>query len=169
MRTIFLGGEKAAGRVAIVDDEDHELVAEYSWHVHESVRGSGRMAGPYAKTNVRIEGRPTSLLMHNLIMGVVGVDHINHDGLDNRRSNLRLASQLENLRNIGPLPGSSSRFKGVYWDSQTRRWRSEIKVNGRKRHIGRFDSEEEAARAYDAASLAVSPEFAYLNFPLAAS
>jgi len=84
MKTVPLHGKKAAGRVARVNDEDYDLVMQYRWRVHDpDPRPGRRRNGPYAVTSV---GRSGVLRMHCLIMGVNGVDHRDHDGLNNQRS-----------------------------------------------------------------------------------
>src|SRR5258708_37754292 len=99
MRTVPLHGKKAAGRVAVVDDEDYELVSPYRWHVLENPR-LGRINGPYAAAG------HSHVLMHNLILGVKGVDHINHDGLDNRRPKFRPPPPPQQHHNKRPLTPS---------------------------------------------------------------
>jgi hypothetical protein len=164
MMTVPLGGKKAAGRVALVDDQDFELVSQYRWHICEANR-PGYDGGPYAVTNIRQSpgAIPGALFMHTLITGWRRVDHRNHDGLDNQRANLRPTTDSQNMANSRPRGNGTSRYKGVCWEG--RRWRAGIKVNGRRRHLGCFVTEEAAARAYDAAALATWGEYAWLNFP----
>jgi hypothetical protein len=92
------------------------------------------------------------------------VDHIDHDGLNDRRSNLRICTQRQNLYNSRPK-GRSSRFKGVCWDKARQRWVVYIRYGGRNRFIGQFADEIEAAKAYDRAAASLFGEYAYLNFP----
>jgi hypothetical protein len=159
MKTVPLHGEKAAGRVALVDDADYELVSQYRWHVWQRERAF------YAAANVRRPGgRRTTIKMHNLILGYAGIDHRNGNGLDNQRANLRPATQSQNVHNMRSYAASSSPFKGVSWDGQRQRWTARIFVGGRKRHLGRFTVEEDAARAYDAAALTAWGSYAWLNF-----
>jgi hypothetical protein len=92
------------------------------------------------------------------------VDHINHIKTDNRLCNLRAATQSENSKNRRSRRGSSSRFLGVSWNKARRKWRSAIKENGILRHLGSFDCEKAAARAYDEAAVIAHGEFANPNF-----
>ena len=82
---IALGGKKAAGRVALVDAADYELVIAYRWHIWEETKPDGREGGPYAQTTRRQDGRKFNVRMHRLITGWQMTDHINHDGLNNQR------------------------------------------------------------------------------------
>ena len=160
MRTIPLGGKKAAGRVALVDDEDYELVSRYRWHVWELPP-----YGPYAAAGIRrTDGRQTTIKMHCLILGAKGIDHRNGDGLDNQRSNLRLANDAQNQANQRPREGCSSSFKGVYWHRARQKWAAHITVSGITRYLGLFAAEEDAGRAYDAAAREAFGAFAWLYF-----
>jgi len=161
MRTIPLGGKKAAGRVALIDDEDYELVALHAWSLLASRKG-----GPYAKTNVRnAAGQRATIYMHTMITGWPLTDHRNHDGLDNQRANLRPATQAQNNANQRAREGLTSRYKGTYWHRGGRKWAAQIQIDGTNHHLGLFSGEDDAARAYDAAALAAWGEFAHLNFP----
>lgn len=170
--TVPLYGKKAAGRVALVDDADYDLVMQYRWYVWERTRSNGSIDGPYAITRSAIcGGRRQNLKMHRLLMpGALQVDHKNGDGLDCQRSNLRVASDSQNRGNERKRHSyngrrTSSRFKGVYWGKRERKWVAQIGVNGRHRGLGSFADETAAARAYDAAALEAWGEFACVNFP----
>jgi hypothetical protein len=94
------------------------------------------------------------------------VDHIDRDGLNNRKSNLREGAEI-NARNQGIRKDNTSGFKGVSWheDGKYGKWRAEIQVNGKQHRFGHFDDKDGAARAYDAAVREYFPPGAYLNFP----
>lgn len=151
------------GKVALVDEADAPLLSAFTWHAVK-VSKAGDF---YAASN---DGSDR-IYMHRLIMGAgpgEEVDHRDGDGLNNMRTNLRLTTHALNLANQRPQQGRSSRFKGVSLCKRPKFgrvcWASYIKVNGRKRSLGHFDSEEDAARAYDAAALAEWGEHARLNF-----
>lgn len=164
MMTIALSGRKGAGRVALIDDEDQPLVTPYPWWLVESKRKSGSLRGPYAQTEFRRgDGRLIKPHMHSLITGYPMTDHINHDGLDNRRSNLRPATYAQNLHNQRLRDGTSSRYKGVCWHVNHRRWQAGLTIDSRYIYLGSFTSEEEAAVAYNAAALQAFGAYACLN------
>jgi hypothetical protein len=150
---------------ALVDSADYPLVTEFRWYL---LRGhNGKL---YAYT-----GRST--YMHRLIAQTqpgFETDHVNGDGLDNRRANLRTATASQNRANMGKPrrpDGSvhSSRFKGVSWDKSRSKWQAKIVWRGKHKNLGRYESEELAARVYDLAALTQWGEFAQLNFPEAAA
>ena len=94
------------------------------------------------------------------------VDHINQNGLDNRKANLRPATCAQNIRNRKKFFNKSrSRYKGLLWDRHYKKWRVRIHLNRTQIQIGVFDDEIEAAKAYDRAAKKYHGEFASLNFP----
>lgn len=152
------------GYVALVDDELYEELSAHKWHAR--VNSSGLV---YA---IRNSPRPDkkTIYMHRVILGApegTGVDHIDRDGLNNKRANLRLATTSENQRNARRRIDNSSGYKGVAKYSAPRSkkpWKAHIGVNGVSRYLGVFDSAEEAARAYDRAAVEFYGEFAHRNF-----
>lgn len=93
------------------------------------------------------------------------VDHIDRDSRNNQWKNLRAATNAQNQANSCSRKGALSQYKGVCWDDSKQKWLSRIRVNGVRRHLGRFESEQEAALAYDEAAKRLQGEFAHLNFP----
>lgn len=161
-RSIPLTGKRAAGRVAIVDEADYKIVFGHTWYFREQQGDDQhRSVGPYAKTTMKIDGRPVVLLMHQLITGWPLTDHRNGNGLDNRRSNLRHATPAQNAYNAQGQLGHSSRFKGVTWHKGVRKWQATIKAEGKNHYLGVFESEEDAARAYEEAALNLHGSYAY--------
>lgn len=145
------------GLSAKVDDADFEEVCRHKWYA--STTG-------YAVRNALVDGRVTTVKMHRILTSAqpgLEVDHIDGDRLNNQRANLRPANRTENLRN-SMKRGRTSRFKGVYWLTANGRWRAKIKADGRYVHLGLFDHEESAARAYDDAARTYFGEFARTNF-----
>ena len=135
------------GQVALVDDEDFEKVNQFKWHATKSNRCNSLYALCFISTN-----KPR-LRMHRLIMNVtdnnVFVDHINRNGLDNRKSNLRLCSNAQNQINKTKHKNNTSGYKGVFYSKQHKKFRANIGYKGRKIFIGLFDTAIEAAKAYD--------------------
>lgn len=91
-------------------------------------------------------------------------DHKNHNGLDNRKANLRNATHGQNQHNRSP-EGATSAFKGVCWNKRAKKWEVRICLNRRTIYLGRFVDEERAARAYDTAARQYHGEFAVINLP----
>lgn len=152
------------GLVALVDDDDYDRVAAVGkWYANPSDRTF------YARKNFYIGGgrrapRYRSLKMHTLITGLALVDHANNNGLDNRKANLRPATQQQNSRNRQLRSDNSTGYKGVSFSRERNDWTACI-FDGRTIHLGRHPNPIAAARAYDAAALDLFGEFARLNFP----
>jgi hypothetical protein len=153
-------------KFAIVDAEDFERLKEFNWMARYS------SLTWYAVRCARVsEKRERKLVwMHNVILPPTEgkmVDHFNHNGLDNRKTNLRIATRGQNRCNCRKNKGCSSKYKGVCFHKNSRRqkqWDSYINVNGRRISLGDYKTEIEAARAYDVAARKYHGEFAGLNF-----
>ena len=150
-----------AGGIALVDDEDFERVtAEGGWYASESLNTF------YARRVYHLGGRSyTTRNMHNFITGLSYVDHINGDGLDNRRANLRPATASQNQANQRKRRDNTSGFRGVQWHAPGKRWRAVIRVKGKLHSLGYYQTPEEAALAYDVAAIKFFGEYASPNFP----
>ncbi len=158
-RKIYLG----EGFWTILDRQDYYRFASFKWEIYGSDNKFYAVRGVMAGSS-----RTTTVRLHRLIMdcpkGLV-VDHINGDSLDNRRANLRLATQAQNLYNRKKKKNTSSQFIGVSFNKSHRYWCSQIRVNGKSVWLGSFDNEIAAAKAYDKAARMYHKEFARLNFP----
>jgi hypothetical protein len=145
------------GREVIVDAEDIPFIAQCAWHLSSS-RGV-----VYAATSVKhIDGRRTFEYMHRMLTepgdGMV-VDHANCNTLDNRKENLRVCSNSDNLRNRGKPRNNTSGYKGVYWNGAANKWQAYISINGRSVYLGVRSTPEEAYKLRVAAEKERSGEF----------
>lgn len=149
------------GRVALVDDADYDsVIAVGKWYANPSRKTF------YARKNfATAPGKWTSVRMHTFLTGWPLVDHVNGNGLDNQRANLRPASSRQNSQNRGLRSDNTSGYKGVSWKKKDRLWVATISVNGKPKHIGCFSSAIDGAIAYDAAAVHYFGAFARLNFP----
>ena len=146
------------GLFALVDEDDYERAKHFKWTA--SVGGRGCYA-------VLVKGPNGAVPLHRFVLDAPDgsiVDHRDRDGLNNRRSNLRFCSAAQNCANrskqLGP---TTSRFKGVYFEASSGRWRVEIKKDNRKTDLGRYDSERSAALQYDRAARLMFGSFACTN------
>jgi hypothetical protein len=151
-------------KVAIVDDADYGWLSQWKWRAHKM----GKFC--YAVRSTYIEQKRGSVSMHRQVLGLLPgdgfeADHINHDTLDNQRSNLRRATKSQNHQNQYGQITARSQFKGLYWHPGIKKWRARIKHNYKYIQIGYFKEEIEAAKAYDNAAKELHGEFACLNFP----
>lgn len=151
------------GYEVLLDDEDYERLSRHRWYAHNSGKGSGHKR-PARRTCVA-EGRKVLPLVHHIIKPPAGfvVDHINGDPWDNRRENLRVCTNRENLRNRRKRSPGRCEYKGILPNGK--RFCARISCDGQSFNLGTYGSQKEAALAYDAAALFLHKEFACLNFP----
>lgn len=155
------------GEMAIVDDADFELISGFKWAPHKH----GNTVYALANKTRRGGAKPVTIRMHRLILGLeagdgIKVDHKNGNGLDNQRRNLRICTHSQNCCNSRKHRGTTSKYKGVVWHKRTAKWHAQANFGGHgSKCLGVFDSEIDAALAYDHAAREHAGEFAKLNFP----
>lgn len=152
MKSILLTQNK---QTLVDDDLYEELMSVASWSFD----------GRYVKGRMR--GSKKIIFMHRYIMYAMKgyeVDHINQDKLDNRKENLRLCNSTVNKINTPKRAGTTSQYRGVHWSTLLNRWIAQISMHRKQHRIGVFDSELEAAVAYDKAALELHKGYARLNF-----
>lgn len=156
------------GKVALIDAIDLDRVSQHKWR---AVKWS---SGFYAETSVYDGEKFVNVRMHRFIVDApddTDVDHIDHDGLNNTRDNLRVCSRNENLLHRRPKEGFTVR--GVYFYptvvrkgkrySVSKPWVANIQKDHKRIYLGSFKTRKEAAEAYNKAAISLFGEFAYLN------
>ena len=143
--------------IAKLDDDDFIKYAHLRWFISDQ---------GYVKHSTYRDGKFSQVRLHRLILNApkdIFVDHINGDKLDNRKSNLRLCSNAENMRNRNAPVNNTSGYKGVSWMKTKMKWRARIKVFYKEIWLGLFNSKEDAAKAYNIAAQKKFGRFANLN------
>jgi hypothetical protein len=160
------------GHTAQIDPDDWDRVSQHTWRRMPTNRpGLFYAVAALPRT---FDGAPRKTLrLHRFILGLQpgdpDVDHVDHDGLNNQKSNLRLATPSQNganrraHRTYAGKPKTSS-YRGVSWNARDRKWQGIICVRGKQKALGQFDDPADAARAYDDAAVAAWGEFARRNF-----
>jgi hypothetical protein len=144
-------------KMAIIDEQDFGLVGMHKWSA---------ICPHVTWYAVRTSPRPSRdmIYMHRVIMNTnQRVDHWDHDGLNNRRSNLRVCSQTQNLGNTIKRENTTSRYKGVSWHRAGNKWMAQIRFQSSRAYLGSFVDEKDAALAYNRAAQELFGEFALLN------
>lgn len=156
-KNIYLKNKNCYTKVSI---EDYDKFKTYSWHL------TNQGYVEYTKRISKTEAKYYKL--HRCVLHItdpsISIDHINHDRLDNRRSNLRSCTREENLRNKKSLRNSISSYKGVYLTTSKKHWQASIYANKRRRNIVGINHEIIAALIYDLLAIEEHKNFAYLNF-----
>lgn len=150
MKEIFLNHSK----IALVDDSDFDFLSQWKWRYDSKGYASRWESHKIVRMHRLIMGNPEGKL----------IDHINMDKLDNRRENLRVCTNSENLYNRPKNKNNTSGYKGVTWFKRDSKWRAAIMIDRKMNHLGYFEDVVEAAKAYDIAANMYFGEFARLNF-----
>ena len=144
----------------LIDNVDYNLVSKHKWHY--CIKRNKK----YVRTNIIKNKKITVLYLHRLILDAKKgqyVDHINGNPLDNRRKNLRICTNQQNLTNAGPQKNNKSGYRGVYWAKSNRKWCAQITHKGNRISLGYFTNKKSAAKAYNKAALDLRGEYAKLN------
>jgi len=152
------------GQFALVDDEDFEELNKVKWCAVKERNTYYAARTMWCKKGKRYFTVKMHRVVLNLTDSKILCDHIDKNGLNNQKHNLRPSTNAENQRNRGSMANSFSKFKGVYWIKKINKWRASITINGKYISIGFFLTEIEAAKAYDEAAKIHHGEFAWLNF-----
>lgn len=151
----------------MVDDADYEYLSRFRWHavpVYHKFPNGPQYALRGIKTS---DGKCHSVYMHRVILGApsgLQTDHKNHDTLDNRKQNLRTCTASQNQANQQKTRGEA-KFKGAYYHKKCKKWVAQIQFHNKRLWVGVFDSEIEAAKAYDVKAKELFGGFARLNLP----
>lgn len=151
------------GYEAVIDAADVPLVEGIFWHSAIQKRRDGTIKAIYARRRIRLpRGEFGTMPLHRVICGApdgVLVDHVDTDGLNNRRKNIRQVTFQQNGMNRRGKRNSVSQVKGVCWKGDRKKWRARITLNGKEIHLGFFERLEDAAQAYAIASGSMHGEF----------
>lgn len=148
-------------KFTFIDDEDFERVNKYKWHTNEKAKGIF-----YASRKPYINGKYETVALHRFITDCpkgMEIDHIDGNGLNNQKKNLRICTHTENCRNIKVRKTSKSGYKGISWDKENLKWRANIQYEGKYLNLGRFDKIEEAIEKYNNTAEKLFGSFAKLN------
>lgn len=155
---IFITSKTHGQHLVTFDQGDYDLIKNYNWYLSKGARTF------YAIANTVINGERTNVLMHRLIRSDSEfIDHINGNGLNNTRNNLRACTKQQNNMNARESKSNKTGFKGVYFDKSRGKYGARITFNYRGYHLGRYDNPIKAADAYNQAAIKYFGEFAKLN------
>ncbi len=143
--------------IYLIDLEDIDLIKNIKWHKSELQRSTY-----YCISNGK-QGKRIHRLILNITDPSVIVDHINHNGLDNRKSNLRICNNSQNICNCHIPKNNKSGYKGVYWSENRQKWCAQISINNKTKNLGRFTNYEDAIKTRNKAAIEYYGEFANEN------
>lgn len=157
MRTIPL----TQGKVTLVDDEDYDELNRYKWYAHNTFKNW------YALRSDYINIKQKTIRMHHQVTGFryKMIDHIDRNGLNNQKCNLRPCNHSQNRKNARLHKNNKSGLRGVFWNEQRKKWETSICKDGKAIYLGLFDDKIEAAHIVDKKAKELFGEFAILNFP----
>lgn len=148
------------GLFAIVDDEDFEWLNQWKWSAFKS------RYSYYAQRNQGPRKKQKTILMHRQILNAQKgqiTDHKEHNGLDNRKENIRICTPRQNSQNSRKMKKGSSIYKGVIFHIHKKKWMAQIYHKGINKYLGYFDSEIKAAKVYNKMAKELFGKFACLN------
>lgn len=149
------------GKFAFIDNDDYDCLSKHNWYVNCG-------GYPARKVSYRENGKRVykTIFMHRVVNktpdGLV-TDHVNGDKLDNRKSNLRSCTHTQNMCNVTSRKNTTSKYKGVTWWARDKKWKAQARLHNITRHLGYFDTQEEAALAFNKFCKDNHGEFARLN------
>ncbi len=163
MKRIDISTPTYPNTFTLVDDEDFDWLNQWKWYAHKD-----RHIFYAVRKNPKVNGKRQLIRMHRIIMKPninQEIDHRNGNGLDNRRSvNLRFCTHAQNLYNQRPQRNRTSKYKGVCFGQERKKWQAAIRYKGKLCNLGRFSNEIDAAKAYDHKALELFGEFAQTNY-----
>jgi hypothetical protein len=155
------------GQVALVDNSDFDFLNQWKWYAHKKKDDNTF----YARRKGNRKENFKTIFMHRVILNIPHgdkriPDHINRNGLDNRKCNLRIVNHSINRNNSKILSNNTSGYRGVHYSKKDKRWRSRISINGKRINIGTYKDIIDAAKAYDVVVLELIGVIIPLNFQI---
>lgn len=142
--------------LVLIDSKDYDEFVKYNWGIQNCDN----------RLYVRVFSGGKIIYLHRLLLNPLDeeyVDHINGNGLDNRRCNIRVCTHSQNAANAQLSKNNTSHYKGVTWDIGHNKWRAQIRLNRKTIYLGLYTIPAEAALAYDVAAKKIFREFAKTN------
>lgn len=152
-----------SSEVILVDDEDWERLAKFKWYITDR-KSIQRFFVIQNKFSFKWKTIAVSLASEIMNTRDILYDHKDRNPLNFKKDNLRIATYMQNAHNRKKVSNSLSKYKGVGWNLKSKKWCARITFDGKRKFLGYFNSEEDAARAYDNEAKILHKEFAVLNF-----